>query len=100
VSWSRKFNEPIKLSNGKKLVTLRDAIAWLAKSVPTLEHKLQEAQTAAHCLTEAAENNGPMVFARIATGAQIRAAGPDLFRKAWWPSARSANSAKTCLWGV
>jgi hypothetical protein len=67
VSWSRKFSEPIELPNGKKLITLRDAIAWLAKSVLGSEHDAQEVQTAAHCVTEAAESNGPMVFARIAT---------------------------------
>jgi hypothetical protein len=64
--WSRKFNDPIVLPNGKRLITLRDAISWLAKSVPASEHDAQEVQTAAHCVTEAAENNGPMVFARIA----------------------------------
>jgi hypothetical protein len=29
--WSRGFDEPIALPNGKKLLTLKDAIAWLAK---------------------------------------------------------------------
>jgi hypothetical protein len=66
VSWSRKFSEPIELPNGKELVNLQDAIAWLAKSVPASEHDTLEIQLAAHCLTEAAEGDGPMVFARIA----------------------------------
>ena len=65
VSWSRKFSEPIELPNGERLVTLQDAIAWLAKSVPTSEHNTHEVQIAAYYLTEAAENNGPMAFARI-----------------------------------
>jgi hypothetical protein len=64
VSWLRKFSEPIVLPNGKKLVTLRDAIAWLAKSAPPSEHDTHEVQIAAHCVTEAAES--PLVFARIA----------------------------------
>src|SRR5262249_12115867 len=41
------------------------AIAWLAKSVPPSEHDAHEVQIAAHCVTDAAENDGPMVFARI-----------------------------------
>jgi hypothetical protein len=64
--WSRKSSKPIETPNGKKLVTLRDAIAWLAKSVPPSELDTLEVQLAAHCLTEAAESDGPMVFARIA----------------------------------
>ena len=38
--WSRKFSEPIELPNGETLVTLQDAIAWLAKSVPASEHNV------------------------------------------------------------
>jgi hypothetical protein len=63
-NWKRRFDEAIKLPGGGKLVTLKDAIAWLAKEVPQSEHKMKEVQTAAHCVTEAAENGGPMMFAR------------------------------------
>ena len=63
--WSRRFDEPIILPNGKKLLTLKDAIAWLAKEVPKSEHGMKQVQAAAHCVTQAAENNGPMIFARI-----------------------------------
>jgi hypothetical protein len=48
-----------------ELVTLKDAIAWLAKEIPQSEHKMKEVQAAAHCVTEAAENGGPMMFARM-----------------------------------
>jgi len=58
-NWSRRFDEPIKLPGGGRLFTLKHAIAWLAK-----EHGMKQVQTAAFCVTEAAENNGPMVFAR------------------------------------
>jgi hypothetical protein len=63
--WKRRFDEPIKLPNGGKLVTLKDAIAWLAKEIPQSEHTMKEVQTSAHCVTEAAENGGPMMFARM-----------------------------------
>jgi hypothetical protein len=65
MSWSRRFDEPIVLPNGKKLVTLKDAIAWLAKEIPKSDHGMKQVQAAARCVTEAAENNGPMIFARI-----------------------------------
>jgi hypothetical protein len=32
--WKRRFDDPIPLPDWKKLVTLRDAIAWFAKEVP------------------------------------------------------------------
>ena len=63
--WKQAFDEPIKLPNGKKLITLADAIAWLAKEVPNSEHAMKQVQAAAHCVTEAAENGGPLLFARI-----------------------------------
>lgn len=65
MSWSARFAPPIKLPNGRKLVTLKDAIAWLAKEVPQSEHLMKEVQAAAHCVTDAAENGGPMMFARM-----------------------------------
>ena len=64
-NWNRRFDEPIKLHGGGKPFTLKQAIAWLAKEVPQSEHTMKEVRTAAHCVTEAAENNGPMQFARI-----------------------------------
>jgi len=54
MSWSLKFDEPIELPNGKKLVTLKDAIASLAKEVPKAEHGMKQVRAAAHCVTEAA----------------------------------------------
>jgi hypothetical protein len=37
----------------------------MAKEIPKPEHVMKKVQAAAHCLTEAAENGGPMMFARI-----------------------------------
>jgi hypothetical protein len=64
-NWSRRFDELIKLPGGGKLFTLKDAIAWLAKEVPQSEHGMKQVQAAAHCVTEAAEKGGPLLFARI-----------------------------------
>ena len=65
VSWSRRFEEPIELPDGRKLKTLAEAMAWLAKEVPKSEHKMEKVQTAAHCVTRAAEDGGPMIFAQM-----------------------------------
>jgi hypothetical protein len=63
--WHRRFDKPIVLpGGGGKLFTLKHAIAWLAKEIPQSEHRMKEVQTAAHCVTEAAENGGPVRFAR------------------------------------
>jgi hypothetical protein len=53
------------VSDGRKLQTLQDAIAWLAKEIPKSEHTMPKVQAAARMVTEAAENNGPMIFARM-----------------------------------
>jgi hypothetical protein len=64
VSWSRLFDEPILLPDGRKLRTLGEAIDWLAKEIPKSEHKMEKVQAAAHCVTQAAERGGPMIFAQ------------------------------------
>ena len=40
MSWSLQLDEPIILTNGKKLSALKDAIAWWAKEVPKSEHTM------------------------------------------------------------
>jgi len=59
MNWHRKFDEPIELPDGKKLRTLKEAIAWLAKDIPRSEHTMPKVQAAARMVTDAAENNGP-----------------------------------------
>jgi hypothetical protein len=67
VSWSLRFAEPIVLEDGVKLATLREAIAHLGKAIPESDHDMPAILTAAEMLTNAAEHDGPIVFARIAT---------------------------------
>jgi hypothetical protein len=59
------FDEPIELPDGRKLTTLAEAMAWLAKEIPKSEHKMEKVQTAAHCVTQAAEHGGPLIFAQM-----------------------------------
>jgi hypothetical protein len=63
--WSNRFDEPIDLPDGRKLRTLKEAIAWLAKEIPRSEHTMPKVQAAARMVMEAAENDGPMIFARM-----------------------------------
>jgi hypothetical protein len=36
-----------------------------ALGIPKAEHGMKQVQAAAHCVTQAAENNGPMIFAEM-----------------------------------
>ena len=56
MSWSRRFEEPIDLPDGRKLKTLAEAMAWLAKEIPKSEHKMEKVQAAAHFVTRAADD--------------------------------------------
>ncbi len=67
MSWSRRFDEPIILADGTTLRTLREAIAYLVKTVPPSERKHEKVLIAADHLTRSAEQNYPMYFARAAT---------------------------------
>jgi hypothetical protein len=67
VSWSKRFDEPIVLDDGTKLTTLRQAIQYLAKTVPKAEQHHEKVLTASDHLTRSAEQNYPMFLARAAT---------------------------------
>jgi hypothetical protein len=64
VSWSTRFDEPIELADGRKLVTLKDAGNYITK-LPKAEHEAPEWQAAMEALILVAESNGPTMFARI-----------------------------------
>jgi hypothetical protein len=61
--WERKFEDPILLPGGRKLVTLRDAAAYIT-SLPKKESDLPEWQTAIKVLM-LVSRSGPTIFARI-----------------------------------
>ncbi|UEM17612.1 hypothetical protein J4G43_030105 [Bradyrhizobium barranii subsp. barranii] len=62
--WSRSFDEPIALPDGRKLVTLLDAGDYIAV-LPKKEHAAPEWQAAIQALILVAEGGGPTMFARI-----------------------------------
>lgn len=65
--WSKRFDEPIVLDDGTTLLTLRDAVQYLGKTVPKSELDHPTVTTAADHLTRSAEQGYPMFFARAAT---------------------------------
>jgi hypothetical protein len=66
--WQRKFDNSIDLPDGTRLNTLREAVAYLAKTVPKSERTMTAVTTAAEMLTYAAEREIAWVFlARMAT---------------------------------
>lgn len=66
MSWSSRFSEPITLPDGSELATLREAIDHL-RELPASEQDTKSWKTAAHYLTQAAEHDGAIAFARIGT---------------------------------
>jgi hypothetical protein len=62
--WSRKFDDPILLPKGRKLVTLIDAGDYITK-LPKAEHIAPEWQAAMEALILVATHGGPTMFARI-----------------------------------
>jgi hypothetical protein len=63
LSWSTRFEDPIELPNGKKLVTLKDAATYIT-GLPKKESALPEWQTAIEALLLCSRGGDPMV-ARI-----------------------------------
>jgi hypothetical protein len=63
--WRRRFDDPIDAPDGTRLNTLREAVAYLAKTVPKSERNMPAVTTAAEMLTYAAERGWPTMFARI-----------------------------------
>jgi hypothetical protein len=64
VPWSKRFDEPIILPGGRKLLTLRDAATYIT-ALPKAEHDAEEWQTAMETLLLVAEQDGPAMMARI-----------------------------------
>jgi len=73
--WGRAFDDPIILPDGRKLASLRDAIAFLAK-MPKARHNDPDVQNAARCITWAAESGGILMLAEIAMRKVLNAVGP------------------------
>jgi hypothetical protein len=62
--WQREFEDPIRLPDGRTLVTLRDAATYVT-GLPKREAALPEWQAAIEVLILVADLGGPTMFARI-----------------------------------
>ena len=76
MSWKAPFDEPIRLDNGKRLRTLREAAQHVI-DLPPRESALDHWQTAMACLLAAAEKSGPIMMARVAMLRALNAGKPD-----------------------
>jgi hypothetical protein len=64
MAWSRPFEDPITLPDGRTLSTLRDAASYLM-ALPGKTRQSDEWQAAIEALLMAAEDRGPLMHARI-----------------------------------
>jgi hypothetical protein len=64
VDWSRKFEDPIPLPRGRRLVKLQDAGQYITK-LPRAEHDASKWQAAMQALLLVAKHGGPTMLARI-----------------------------------
>jgi hypothetical protein len=64
--WRKRFDDPIVLPDGTKLVSLRDAIRHLSETVPKRDHDHPAVLLAATILTNCAEDRDFILHARIA----------------------------------
>jgi hypothetical protein len=62
--WSRPFDDPIALPDGRELVTLKDAGNYITK-LPKAKHEAPEWQAAMQALILVATKGGPTMLARI-----------------------------------
>jgi hypothetical protein len=62
--WQRRFDDPIPLPRGRRLVPLEDAGTYITK-LPKAEHTAPEWQAAMEALILVVEHNGPTMMARI-----------------------------------
>jgi hypothetical protein len=66
LSWDRPFSQPVLLPNGRPALTLREAADYI-KTLPKSVRDRNEWRLAVHLLIEAAEDQKPTTFARMAT---------------------------------
>jgi hypothetical protein len=64
LSWERPFDQPVPLPDGPPARTLRDAASYIRK-LPKSERDTPEWRLAVQMLIDAAEDRGPMLFAKI-----------------------------------
>jgi hypothetical protein len=77
LSWSREFDDPVSLPDGRQLVTLMDAGEYI-QSLPKATQNTAAWQTATEALLIVVKS-GPTMFARIAMMQALYPAGERVF---------------------
>lgn len=76
-NWKRRFDDPVKLPDGRKLKTLDDARNYLMTfAVPRQPDKKQMLANALRTVLGAADGTDLMMHARIAVGRWVHRDGP------------------------
>jgi NADPH-dependent ferric siderophore reductase len=80
--WARKFDEPIPVPKGRRLVTLRDAGDYIAK-LPKAKYLTAEWQAAMFALMLVVDLNGPTMIARIGIMRALKRHVERVFDPSW-----------------
>ena len=92
--WSRRFDEPIPLADGRILKALRDASSYIAK-LPKREQNTEAWQTATEALLLVVEGNGQTLLARIGMMRALYPPGEPVFtsdrKKTHWGKRKLAR---------
>ena len=76
--WSRPFEDPILLLDGREIPTLSDARAYIL-DLPESDQQAEEWQAAVEALIMAADGNGPLLHARVGLLRALNRHQPVLF---------------------
>jgi hypothetical protein len=76
--WATQFDEPIRLPDGRQLLTLADARAYILK-LGNSDHQTEPWQAAISVLMMAAEERGPIMHARIGILRAVSQHKPQVF---------------------
>lgn len=80
MAWTREFDEPIRLPDGRSLCNLRDAGDYILR-LPATEKGLFEWELAAEVLIMAAEGRGPMLQAKCGVLRALNIGKPRLLQR-------------------
>jgi hypothetical protein len=75
MAWSRRFEDPIPVPDGRTLRTLRDAAIYIM-ALPGKARQADEWQTAIEALLMAAENREPLMHAHVGMMLALHGAKP------------------------
>lgn len=76
MKWSKRFESPIVLANGRKLITLADAVDHIA-ALPLEEQDAPDWKLAMEALTLASERSG---YEQLARAVMMKALEPPMSR--------------------